>query len=190
MNLSLERILYEANSITSHQGGSWEVSLATGAEVSLASGTTIAVTQSGSWEVSLASGASVLAVQSGSWEVSLASGSTVIVTATDLDIRDLSSSTDSVLAVEAALNTAIKSSVVAVTDTAAALPATSLTARKRVQIQNVGTNVLYLGASDVTDVNGIVLNRGATQSLERGTQAIYGICESGKTSSVKVLEIA
>lgn len=210
-------LTYADDSVTAHQGGTWEVSLASGTtvaatqsgswEVSLASGTTVAATQSGSWEVSLASGTTVAATQSGSWEVSLASGTTVAATqsgswevslasgttvaATQSGSWEVSLASGSEIKVNnLEPNVALKATAVAMTDAAAAIPATSLTGRRRLQIQNYAGENVFLGDSAVTAASGILLAKGATETLEIGTLALYGICASGKTATLRVLEIA
>lgn len=80
---------------------------------------------------------------------------------------------------------------VTVTATATKLPSTNLTNRKAITLFNMSeTDIVYLGNSDVTTANGYPLERrqGLPLDLSTGAQ-IYGICESGKTAEVRVLEV-
>lgn len=135
-----------------------------------------------------------------------------VVSASNLDIRDLSHASDSVkigdgtdlLAVNAdgSINvlgsitvgvpdTAILSTATAMTATAAAVVSSALANRKVIQVQNVGANAVYLGPAAVTAANGLKVEKGATESLELGPSvALYGICDTAKTSSLRILEIS
>jgi hypothetical protein len=86
-------------------------------------------------------------------------------------------------------NVAFKSTATSMADVAAPIPATALAARKRIQVQNLGNEDVYVGGSVVTTGDGLKISKGGTESIECGPTAIlYGICASGKTSTLHVLE--
>lgn len=167
---SMPHLAYADDSVTAHQGGTWSVE----------------AVQSGAWSVSVTGEVAIRALtqadeiksyQGGAWTVTAEQGTSPWVVSGTLNVADP--------------NSASKSSAVAMGDVAAAIPATALAARKRMQIQNVGGEPVYLGGSDVTAANGLVLAKGATESLEIGPDNIlYGICASGKSSNLRVLELA
>lgn len=77
------------------------------------------------------------------------------------------------------------------TATAAVLVANELAGRTRVLIQNVGDNECEIGPSGVTWGSGIKISKGGTLALEAGEAiALYGICNTAKTTSVRVFELA
>ena len=136
---------------------------------------------------------------------------TVTVDATDLDIRNLSASIDNLaisdgtntLAVEADGSINVNAIVEldafdtwkhtnqSITSTASQLAATSLTGRKRMIIQNLGAQDIYIGTSNaVTVAVGILVPKGA--SLDENfsaTAAIWALTASG-TSDVRIAEFA
>lgn len=141
-----------------------------------------------------------LAIDSNGYITANINGS-VTVTATDLDIRDLVYTSDSVTAHQGGTwsvttddlpNIVPLQQRISVTDTAVALPTTPLTGRKRIQIQNLGAEPIYLGKSTVTvsgATGGLMIPKGATETLEAGPAALwYAIAPAGKTVSVTVLE--
>lgn len=155
---------------------------------------------------------SVSAVQSGVWSVTASatdfdirdlafatdsvdvSGSSVsvsgsvTVSATDLDIRDLSAAQDEVDARFEA--SSIASSAPSVTTTAAALIGSALSGRRRLLIQNLGTQAIFVGGSSVTSSNGIRIPAGANVELELGAAVnLYGVTSAG-TADVRILEMA
>ena len=86
-----------------------------------------------------------------------------------------------------------KTTVVTVADTATAIPATALSGRKVVMVQNIGTVTVYLGNSAVTADEAAT---GGYQLINEGDTwvgdftddvVVYGIVASG-TSSVVVWE--
>lgn len=86
---------------------------------------------------------------------------------------------------------AVQSSTAAVTDVAAQLMATPLDGRRKVVIQNLGANEVYLGGSAVADTNGIVLLRRTSIELEIGEHVdLFAVCASGETASLRLLEMA
>lgn len=170
---------YTTDSVTAHQGGTWEVEIA--------AAQTIGVTATDLDIRDLTSASdSVAAVQSGTWTVEATQGTSPwVVSATDLDIRDLSSASDSVSAVQSGTweveIAAGQSIAVTATDldirdlsdasdsvlakdcaqallttvksvsTSAALVAAALTGRRRILVQNLGSKAVYVGASGVTN---------------------------------------
>lgn len=139
------------------------------------------------------------------------SGSSVTVTATDLDIRDLTHASDSVkvgdgtdfLAINAdgSINAQISeagysswSVVAASVDTTAGgtqLVASPLSGRLRVEIQNLGSNDVYLKeATGVTTANGLKLPKGSSyeQTLDAGA-AIWAIAATG-TADLRIAQYA
>jgi hypothetical protein len=134
-------------------------------------------------------GGSVVALDAGT----LAALENITVSGTDIDIRDLAFATDKVDVSGSTINTdfvpglSVKSSVA---NTATALPASALTGRKRIMVQNKDTNSIFIGASDVTTANGLEVAKGATLSLEIGAGVtLYAISAAG-SAPVRVLEQA
>lgn len=155
---------------------------------------------------------SIAAVQSGAWSVTASatdfdirdlqfatdsvdvSGSSVSisgsveVTATDLDIRNLSAAQDEVDARFEA--SSIASSAPSVTTTAAALVASALSGRRRMLIQNLGNQAIFVGGASVTSSSGIRIPAGANVELELGAAvSLYGVTSAG-TADVRILEMA
>jgi hypothetical protein len=60
---------------------------------------------------------------------------------------------------------------------------------REVYIQIVGNNTAYLGGSDVTDSNGLpkVKHTTATQIRIPSGEALYAVCASGVTETLRVL---
>lgn len=116
------------------------------------------------------------------------SGSSVTVAATDLDIRNLSAAQDSVDAKMSA--STILASANSIGTSAEALIASALSGRRRMLIQNLGANPVYLGDSAVTASTGIRVSAGANVELELGAAAaLYAVCSSG-SADVRILEMA
>jgi hypothetical protein len=70
-----------------------------------------------------------------------------------------------------------------------ALPTTPLAGRKRLQIQNLGSEPIYIGKTGVLVTSGLMIPKGATESLEAGpTAAYFGIAPTGKTVAIRILE--
>lgn len=72
-----------------------------------------------------------------------------------------------------------------------ALPASALSSRKRLVIQNLDSSIdLYIGPSGVTSTTGMKISAGWAQALEAGaSNVIHGIAASG-TINVRVLELS
>lgn len=163
---------------------------------------TVAATQSGAWTVA--------ATQSGTWTIDSITNA-VTVTATDLDIRDLTHVSDSVkvgdgtdfLAVNAdgsinvvnnsdpaLANTGLANAAASVGTSAAVIPASNLSNRKYLFVQNLGNRSIYLGGSGVTTANGFRLSSGAVMDARIGAAvSLYAITDSG-TQDVRLLELA
>jgi len=72
-----------------------------------------------------------------------------------------------------------------------ALPTAALAGRRRMFIQNLGSNDVYLGPSGVTTTSGFRLAKGSTVSLELGQNvALFGISGSATLNDVRVFELA
>ncbi len=177
--------------------------------IAISDGTdTLAINADGSINVAFAAGAEIK-ITDGTDDLAInADGSiNAVVTATNLDIRDLTHATDSVkvgdgtdfLAVNAdgSINTkssagaAIKNSQATVTTTAAQVLASPFANRTEVIIQNEGTAAVYVGFDNtLTAANGIKISKGANTTLDVGTAAtIFMIAASG-SQDVRFLEIA
>ena len=88
-------------------------------------------------------------------------------------------------------STAILQSVVSVTDAATKIPATALSNRKHIYIYNSGSATAYIGSVTVEDTDGVPLAVGARLTADIGSGVdVYGICSTGLTASVKVIEVA
>lgn len=86
---------------------------------------------------------------------------------------------------------AVQSSVEAVADTAGQLAATPLAGRRKILIQNVGSNDCFIGHSGVTAANGVELKKRTSVELELGEHVdIYAICAATESTSLRILEIA
>lgn len=197
-DLDIRDLAYTSDSVTSHQGGTWTID-------SITNAVTVSATDLDIRDLAYASD-SVTAHQGGTWTIDSITNA-VTVTATDLDIRDLTHASDSVkigdgtdfLAIDGngkalvfeAPNASILATAVSVVDTATALPTSALSGRSRIQIQNLGSDPIYVGSSAVTTSSGLMISKGATESLEAGSSiAIYGIAAAGKTVACRVLELA
>lgn len=96
-----------------------------------------------------------------------------------------------IIGVTDATGSAFAHSAVTVTASATPIPTTNLGNRKAITIFNMSElNIVYIGGSGVTTANGYPLERrqGLPFDLSSGA-VIYGICESGKTAEVRILEI-
>lgn len=133
----------------------------------------------------------------------------VTVSASDLDIRDLSHTQDSVkigdgtdfLAVNADGSLTVQANFagfsswqtksVSVTSSATQLDATPLTSRLYVEIQNLGNSDIYVGPSaGVTTANGLKISKGSSQAIQLDDGAdIYCITASG-SSDIRFAEYA
>lgn len=80
----------------------------------------------------------------------------------------------------------------AITVTAVAQEITIGAGLRSIEIQNTGTDLIYMGGSGVTDATGIKLfqNQGKLFMNVKDTFSIYFICAAGKTSTLRVIEYA
>lgn len=134
----------------------------------------------------------------------------VTVTATDLDIRDLSAAQDNVaisdgvdtLAINAdgsinvvapdssLANTAILASAASVTTTSAAVLGSALASRKALTVYNNGNKMVFVGQSGVSVSNGFPLPPGSLLEMKIGAAvALHAVAENG-TQNVRALELA
>lgn len=88
-----------------------------------------------------------------------------------------------------ALDGALTSTAVSVTNTATALPATPASGRKRVLIQNLSAVYVYLGSASVYTTTGIELAPKESVPLSIGAAVLYGRVATG-SADVRVLEFA
>lgn len=145
----------------------------------------------------------IAVTQSGTWDIGTVGSITgsVTVTASDLDIRDLSHVSDSVkvgdgtdfLAVNTDGSINVNSvpggysswqvAAVSVGNTATQIDATPLTGRKACTIQNIGAQNMYLNsANTVSTSNGLLVAKGFSQEIELDdAAAIWAITASGST---------
>ena len=83
-------------------------------------------------------------------------------------------------------------------DTVTTMPVTALTDRNSLSITNIGTETLYVGFTPFVTPDRVV---GTTSGWEVGpnegfnsdikdTIFIYGICEAGKSTMIKIMELA
>ena len=77
------------------------------------------------------------------------------------------------------------------TATAAKIPSSPLAGRRLVMIRNTGSSTVYLGDDVVNSETGFPMyaKEVADFLVEEGLD-LYGICDGGETSTVRVLEIA
>lgn len=224
--LQLHELTNAQHSITAHQGGTWTIDAITNAvtvtatnldvrdltsasdsvEIKTAAGQALAIDGSGyitaningtvvvsATDLDIRNLAyaidSVTAYQGGTWTIDAITNAVTVV-ATNLDIRDLSSSTDSISTVQQAFQT-WKTSAVPVTNSATQIAASPLTGRKKIIIQNVGSNDIFV--KDANTVSAAVdgkIAKGASFEMELGASAtIYGITASG-SADVRVWEFA
>lgn len=165
--------------------------------VAISDGTdTLGVNADGSINVNFASGAQI-EITDGTDTLAINADGSInsVVTATDLDIRDLSFATDSVDVTGSevkndAYNT-FKATAQTVTSTASQLAATSLTDRSRITVQNLGVKEIYVGeANTVTTSTGVRIARGASAEFDASaTATLWAITPSG-TADVRLMERA
>lgn len=80
---------------------------------------------------------------------------------------------------------------VAVTDTPAVVILASAAGRRDVLVGNAGPNAVYVGSASVTAATGVPFEVGQTltytQASTGGDDAMYAICASGQTASLRVV---
>jgi hypothetical protein len=209
-DLDIRDLSSATDSIAAVQSGTWDI----GTVGSITGDVNVTATDLDIRDLSSATD-SVSAVQSGTWDIGTVGSITgdVNVTATDLDIRDLSHTQDSVkvgdgtdflavnadgsinvqgdLSVDDRQNTANLAQNVAISTTAVALPATPLANRERMVIQNLGPNDIEIGPAGVTFGAGLNIPKGDSIELWVGpANAVYAICNTGKSANVRILELS
>lgn len=128
-------------------------------------------------------------------EISNDAGNPIPVSATDLDIRDLSFATDSVDVSGSSVNFQAKASgqykSASVTTAASQIDTSPLTNRKNITIQNLGTKDIWVGFDNsVTDSNGTKIPRGGSADFDwSDALSVFAITSSG-TADVRLLETA
>jgi hypothetical protein len=114
--------------------------------------------------------------------------------AADGDYTSLITNSAGDLKVSDVANASILQQQVSVTNTAAALPATALSGRKSLLIQNVGGSKCWIGSATVTTsgaTSGIELPANSFMELEVGAGvAVYAIKNGAGGNSVNILELA
>jgi hypothetical protein len=197
--LNLERLLFDPADPTvgpmvgAYQLGTWSATV-TASDLDIRD----LSYSSDSVSAHITNGTYALAIDSNGYITANINGS-VTVTATALDIRALTQS-DEITAYQGGTwtfadnvtpNILPLSQNIVVDDTVGgiALPATPLANRKRLQIQNLGSDPIYLGKTGVLTSSGIKIEKGATETLEAGpTAAFFAIAAAGKTVNVRILE--
>lgn len=90
-------------------------------------------------------------------------------------------------------NIAVLGTAVTVDDTAGgvALPATALAFRRILSVQNRGNKSIFVGPTGVTTANGTEIPKGAAMEFNAGPSvALFGVCATGETANVRVLELS
>ena len=83
----------------------------------------------------------------------------------------------------------ISNNQIAMTQTVATI-VNSNTTRKRLRIENIGTNTVYIGGSGLTAANGYPLEPNEFIEFPDYTNIVYGICATGLTSTVSYFQEA
>jgi hypothetical protein len=89
-----------------------------------------------------------------------------------------------------AAGNSIKSTSVSVLTSATALPASSLTNRRRLYIKNINAATLHIGASDVTMGTGYPVQQNEEVVIDIAAVTVYAIVAAPASGTAKVLEIA
>ena len=78
----------------------------------------------------------------------------------------------------------------AITVTSTAQEITIGTGKRTIELQNVGTNVIYYGGSGVTSASGIKLfpNQSKPFSNVKDSFSIYLVCAAGETAECRIIE--
>lgn len=112
----------------------------------------------------------------------------------DGDYSSLQTWSEGSLKVVDVSNGAIRQQQVSVSSTAAAVPATALSSRKSLMLQNTGSSDIWIGSSTVTTLgatSGIELPANAFMELEVGPAvSVYAIKNGGGTALLNVLELS
>lgn len=90
------------------------------------------------------------------------------------------------------LSNGIKTTTIMVTDVPTKLPATAMVLRNGISVRIWGTNIVYVGGSTVTAINGypkMQFEEIQMDITDNSLVELYGICDSGKTCEVRVIEV-
>lgn len=136
-------------------------------------------------------------------------GGSITVDAVDLDIRDLNSASDSVAAVQSGAwdvgisswsageievkDTADSAQFItaAITPVATQLSTSALAGRREIVIENLGSNACEVGLSGVTFGSGFRVSKGSVLTLKASDSVdLYAICDAGKASDLRIIELA
>lgn len=91
------------------------------------------------------------------------------------------------------LSTGLKTQAVIIADTATKIPATALADRNGMSVRVWGNNTVYFGSSTVTVANGYPKRQNEEIVIDIKDNAaveLYGICDTGLSCEVRVIEIA
>lgn len=108
----------------------------------------------------------------------------------DGDRADLLSDSFRRIYVNSSPNITSLASAVTVTTTATPLPATALTGRRYILIQNLGGSQMFIGDAAVTSSSGVRLAAGASWEGELGDDVVLYAIKASGSSDVRVYEIA
>lgn len=156
---------------------------------------TVAVTQSGTWNVNLTddSIADNSADSGNPFKVGSRSyfGSALAAISSSGNRADLLSDKYRRIFINDAPSVAAASVAVSVDNVAeVALPASPLSGRTKMIIQNLGAHDIYIGPTGVTTSSGLRVANGATLTLEIGDAVIlYAISGSAVASNVRVMQL-
>jgi len=148
-------------------------------------GATFTVTQATAANLNATVTGTVAATQSGTWSTRTQDGSGNAVESAVSPPNGANRG----FVVRQVLKTATNplSTSVSCATSATALPATALTNRQSLCVQNNGTGTIFLGPVGVTTANGFPLARGATYCDDLGSQVLYCIV-AADTENARVLE--
>lgn len=181
-DLDIRDLLYTQDSVTSYQGGSWEVALDA---ASLAALENITVDVSSAVADDAADSGNPLLV--GSHAFNQDAGLSAVQAG---DRAYLSADLHRQLLINDACNIGMSQAAVTVGTSAVALFASPLANRKRVIIQNRGSASIFVGASGVATTDGIEVSKGGSLALEAGVAcALYAISTSAG-NNVRVIQLA
>jgi hypothetical protein len=107
-----------------------------------------------------------------------------------LDVHLTNSSITASVNDAALANVACAAGAVSVSTSAVALPASALSARKYLLVQNLGSREIYVGPSGVSTSSGLRLSPGSVGEFRLGASvSLYGIAAGG-TQDVRALELS
>lgn len=187
-DLDIRDLSSGTDSISAVQSGSWSVDLDSGAAVQITDGTdTLEIDSSGFITANI------------NGDVNVTQGTSPwVVSATDLDIRDLAFATDSVTAHQGGSwsftldnISSWKNTAVTATTTATEYVATPLTGRIKALIQNLGAQDVYVGPDNsLTTANGTLIPKGSSYEMNFDTGADIWLVTGSSTSDVRISEYA